>query len=70
MQQRNGLAYAVFDKKLDDIQNWNATVRTRVPPLEANTLEELAELMKIDTAEFMNTVQSFQCLLPRNNTKF
>ena len=70
MQQRNGLAYAVFDKKLDDIQNWNATVRTRVPPLEANTLEELAELMKIDTAEFMNTVRSFNASCPETTPSF
>ena len=70
MQQRNGLAYAVFDKKLDDIHNWNATVRTRVPPLEANTLEELAELMKIDTAEFMNTVRSFNASCPETRPSF
>ena len=70
MQQRNGLAYAVFDKKLDDIHNWNATVRTRVPPLESDTLEGLAEQMKIDPAEFSNTVTEFNNACPDVNTDF
>ena len=70
MQQRNGLAYAVFDKKLDDIHNWNATVRTRVPPLESDALEGLAEQMKIDPAEFLNTVTEFNSACPEVNTDF
>ncbi len=64
MQQRNGIAYAVFDEKLNDIDNWKATVRSRVPPIEANTLKELAEKMKIDENEFLRTVETFNNACP------
>ncbi|MDP6345402.1 MAG: FAD-dependent oxidoreductase, partial [Alphaproteobacteria bacterium] len=38
MAQRHGIAYAVFDAGLDDVENWPVTVRSRVPPIEAESL--------------------------------
>ena len=70
MQQKNGIGFAVFDNKLDDIDNWNATVRTRVAPYQANTLEELASLIKIPSEEFLRTVNDFNKACPDNQGDF
>ena len=70
MQQRNGIAYAVFDKKLDDINNWNATVRSRVPPIEGDTLEELADKLDVPRREFLEAVKSFNDSCPDNQKEF
>jgi tricarballylate dehydrogenase len=70
MQQRNGIAYAVFDKKLDDINNWNATVRSRVPPIEGDTLEELADKLDVPRREFLEAVKSFNDSCPDNQKAF
>ena len=70
MQQKNGIGFAVFDNKLDDIDNWNATVRTRVAPYQANTLEELASLIKIPSEEFLRTVNDFNKACPENKGDF
>jgi tricarballylate dehydrogenase len=64
MAQRHGIAYAVFDASLDDVENWQVTVRSREAPLEADTLEELAKLMEIDPIEFNATVESFNAACP------
>ncbi len=70
MQQKNGIGFAVFDNKLDDIDNWNATVRTRVAPYQANTLEELASLIQIPSEEFLRTVNDFNKACPDNQGDF
>ena len=70
MQQKNGIGFAVFDNKLDDIDNWNATVRTRVAPYQANTLEELASLIQIPSDEFLRTVNDFNKACPDNQGDF
>ena len=70
MQQKNGIGFAVFDNKLDDIDNWNATVRTRVAPYQATTLEELASLVKVPSEAFLRTVYDFNKACPENQRDF
>jgi tricarballylate dehydrogenase len=64
MAQRHGIAYAVFDAGLDDVENWQVTVRSREAPLEADTLEELAHAMAIDPDEFTATVDAYNAACP------
>ena len=64
MAQRHGIAYAVFDAGLDDVENWQVTVRSREAPLEANSLEELARAMEIDPREFLATVEAYNAACP------
>ncbi len=58
-QEAEGIAYAVFDARLDDVPNWQTTVRSRVAPFEADTLEELANAIGVPAGEFIHTIQSF-----------
>lgn len=64
MGQRHGIAYAVFDAGLDDVENWQVTVRSREAPLRADTLEDLARAMDIDPREFTATVEAFNAACP------
>ena len=48
MAQPEGLAFAVFDAGLDDVDNWQVTVRSRVPPYQGDTWAELASAMGVD----------------------
>ncbi|MBT7667024.1 MAG: FAD-binding protein [Rhodospirillaceae bacterium] len=64
MGQRHGIAYAVFDAGLDDVENWPVTVRSRIPPLEAGSLDELAGLMEVDARDFSATVEAYNQACP------
>jgi tricarballylate dehydrogenase len=67
MAQRHGIAYAVFDAGLDDVENWQVTVRSREAPLQADTLEGLALAMAIDPREFIATIEAFNAACPASD---
>lgn len=64
MAERHGIAYAVFDAGLDDVENWPVTVRSRVPPLEAESLIGLARAMAVDEHDFLATVEAYNQACP------
>jgi tricarballylate dehydrogenase len=64
MEQRHGIAYAVFDAGLDDVENWWVTVRSREAPLEADTIEGLAKAMEVDPRELLATITAFNRACP------
>ena len=66
MAQRNGIAFAIFDGGLDDVKNWHVTVRSRVPPLEASTIEELAIAMEVNPKTMADTVHTYNEACPRS----
>lgn len=68
MAQRHGIAYAVFDAGLDDVENWRVTVRSREAPLEADSLEALARAMAIDPRAFVDTVNAYNAACPASDT--
>ena len=59
MEERNGIAYAVFDRSLEDIENWPVTVRSRVPPFEAENLDDLAVAINVNPQEMVATIKSY-----------
>ena len=67
MAQRHGIAFAVFDAKLDDVENWPVTVRSRVPPLEAKSLPGLASAMGVNKRDFLATVEAFNQACPASD---
>ena len=64
MAQHNGIAYAVFDASLDDIENWQVTVRSRVAPFQASTLDALANAIDIHRHRFARTVSDYNIACP------
>ncbi|MCH9675787.1 MAG: FAD-dependent oxidoreductase [Gammaproteobacteria bacterium] len=68
MRQPHGMAWAVFDAKLDDVTNWSTTVRSREAPLQADSLTELAKLAGLPADAFASTVSQFNDACPSEGT--
>ena len=54
-----GMAFCVTDAKLDEVPNWQRTVRTDQPPIIADTLADLASKLGIEPARLEATVSAF-----------
>ena len=68
--QPESIAYAIFDSKIDDVPNWRRAVRTDVPPFEASTLEELADLLGVNTASLRYTIEAYNRACPSDVSAF
>ncbi len=64
MGQRRGIAFAIFDEGLENVKNWSIAVRSTIPPLQAQTLDELASLMDVSAAQLKETVIKFNNACP------
>ena len=52
-------AYAILDRRLYDIPDWQRAVRSEVPPIEARTLAELAGKLGIDPRVLIDTIANY-----------
>ena len=59
MAQTEGIAFAITDAKLDDVPNWQKSVRTDQPPVEAETPATLADALGIDREGFTRTLGDY-----------
>jgi len=57
--QRDGIAYIIFDQKIDDVPNWKKSIRTDKPVLTAETIEALASLCDVSVDGLLKTVRAF-----------
>ncbi|MEM7407850.1 MAG: FAD-dependent oxidoreductase [Pseudomonadota bacterium] len=64
MRQPEGLAYAIVDARVDDVDNWQIAVRSRVPPLEADTIDDLASQMGVSPVRLCRTIASYNGACP------
>lgn len=54
-----GVAYMICDRGLDEVPNWQRTVRSDVPPVTAETLPELAQKLGLPPDALVRTVEKF-----------
>ena len=59
MAQTEGIAFAIADSRLDDVPNWQKSVRTDQPPVEAETPAALANALGIDGEELARTLGDY-----------
>jgi len=52
-------AYAILDRRVRDIPDWQRATRSEVPPVEAETLEALAQAIGVDGAGLAATVAAY-----------
>lgn len=57
--QRDGIGYVIVDAKINDIPDWKKAVYTDRPPIEADSLEELASKINIPVDTFIKTVTEY-----------
>lgn len=62
--QPNGIAYAVFDSKIDDVPRWQTSIRSDQPVIQADSLEALAALINVPLDRFLATVAEFNEACP------
>jgi tricarballylate dehydrogenase len=53
------IAYAILDARLFEIADYQRAIRSEVPPVRANTLSELAELIGVDANNLADTVATY-----------
>ncbi|BFM16944.1 FAD-dependent tricarballylate dehydrogenase TcuA [Maricurvus nonylphenolicus] len=60
-RQPGGIGYIIYDEKLasDTESSWKYGIRTDMPPVQANSLEELAALLMIPVATLKQTVADY-----------
>jgi tricarballylate dehydrogenase len=63
-------AYAILDRSLYGIPDWQRAVRSDVPPIEAATLAELAEKLGIDPRVLIDTVAHYDAAASGDPGKF
>lgn len=57
--QPEGIAYVICDSRLDDVPNWQRTVRSDRPPVTADSLDALAEQIDLPAEVLKATVGSY-----------
>ena len=54
-----GIAWVICDEGLDDVPNWQRTVRTDQPPVTAATIEELAAKLGLPAGPLEHTLRDY-----------
>jgi tricarballylate dehydrogenase len=68
-EQPDGIAYCILDARIDDVPNWQRSVRSDQPPVKAGTLAELAGKLGIDAGELAATVAGYNAACPEGRFK-
>jgi tricarballylate dehydrogenase len=66
----DSIAYAILDAQLFGIADYQRAIRSEVPPVRANTLTELAELIGVDASNLTDTVATYNAACLRDASSF
>jgi tricarballylate dehydrogenase len=64
------IAFAILDRRLFDIPDYNRAIRSEVPPHEAQTLEGLAEQIGVNAPNLRRTVADYNAACVGNPAQF
>ncbi|HEY1472464.1 MAG TPA: FAD-binding protein [Pseudolabrys sp.] len=64
------VAYAILDRRLLDIEDYQRAIRSEVPPVQADTLTELAKRIDVDADNLATTVASYNAACTGDPAKF
>ena len=70
LKQPEGIAYAIHDARMDDIDNWRKAVRSDQAPIEATTLMELAGKLGIDDERLQASIAAYNAACPEDLSQF
>ena len=63
-------AFAILDRRLFEIADYQRAIRSEVPPYQANTLRELAAMIGVDPAALIETVASYDAAASGDPAQF
>src|ERR1043166_1860687 len=58
-EQPGGIAYIVYDRKIDDIPNWKRSIRSEHPAIQADSLEGLETSLEMSAQALVHTVARY-----------
>ena len=64
--QMDGTAFAIFDAQVEDIPRWRTSVRSEIPPMQAENLPELFARLQIAVKPAMATIETFNAACPNS----
>ncbi|HXF34451.1 MAG TPA: FAD-binding protein [Candidatus Acidoferrales bacterium] len=64
------IAYAIFDRRLLDVRNYDRAVKSDVPPYRAESIADLANLLEIDADALCATVAGYNAAAFDDESKF
>ena len=66
----NSVSYAILDRRLLDITDYDRAIRSEVRPAQANTLDELAKQIGVDADGLANTIATYNAACLGNPNAF
>jgi len=63
-EQPDGIAYVIFDRKVQDVPRWQASIRSDQPAIQADTLPELARALNLPQEQFLATIEQYNAACP------
>ena len=66
----NSIAYAILDSRLFDIEGFERAIRSEVPPVRSDSIEGLAALLGIPSANLRETVDAFNAAATGDAVRF
>lgn len=65
-EQPEGIAYAIFDQRIEDVPNWKKGLRTDQPAIRADSLEALARACGLPPEGLARTVDEYNRACPQD----
>jgi len=62
--QPDGQSYVIFNAKVEDIPRWKTSIRSDIPPYEADSIPELARQIGVPPEELERTITEFNAACP------
>lgn len=62
--QPDGIVWVIFDDQVEDIPRWQTSIRTDLPPIEAQSIEEMAQKLGLPADNLTATVNDFNAACP------
>lgn len=57
--QPDGHGFVIYDSQIEDVPNWRKSIRSEIPPIQADSIHELAGQLKIDSEALEHTIAVF-----------
>ena len=68
-EQPDGIAWVIFDSRVERIPRWKTAIRSEVPPVEAPTLEALVDRLGLPRTT-LDTIERFNSACPPETADF
>jgi tricarballylate dehydrogenase len=67
LRQPGGIAYAIYDSKIEDVPNYKLQIRSDRSPIRAKSVKELARKLEVDPAALTTTIRDFNAAVQEGN---